>query len=142
VLEIAARQIIPVLVTEVSTQALRHAARTAAESSIRRLAASRPAPTLQPLHTSAIISEMPGRVRLQVAGLRGNPARAAALRERLRTLAGVHQVEASALTGKALVRYDRERTTLPRILAAAETSAPCRASRAKRCTPALALVGN
>ncbi|HEY7066720.1 MAG TPA: hypothetical protein VII06_34950 [Chloroflexota bacterium] len=142
VLEIAARQLIPVLVTEVSAQAFRHAARTATEAVTRRQEAEAPPPTLHTVRTATVISEMPGRVRLQISGLRGDGQRAAALQARLEKLPGVSRAEASALTGRALVQYDPARTTLPRILAAAESPAPvCARRRAPRATP-LALVAN
>jgi len=146
VLEIAARQILPALVTEVSAQAFRQAARSATQSAARGQAPAPAAPTvgLHPVSPATVISAMPGRVRLQVAGLRGNPGRATALRTRLLTLPGVSRVDASALTGKVLVEYDPDGTTLPRILAALESPAPGPA----RCRPRrvgagpLALVGN
>jgi hypothetical protein len=147
VLEIAAREILPALVTEVSAQAIRHAARSATESAVRRQAPLQPAPAaaLDPVHSTTIVSEMPGRVRLQMAGLRGNQAHAAALKARLLTLPGVSRVEASALTGKALVEYDPNRVSLPDILALAAVESPahspirCGARTAR--TDSLALAG-
>jgi hypothetical protein len=144
VLEIAARQLIPVLVTEVSAQAFRHAARTATASAARRAVASVPtrAGTLHALRAATVISEMPGRVRLQIAGLRGNAALAAALDARLRAVPGVSRVEVNPLTGKALVQYDPRRTTLPRILTAAEPPAARPRRRSARGGRALAAIAN
>lgn len=142
VLEIAARQIIPVLVSEVSAQAFRHAARTATASAVRQPEPPARAGTLHALRAATVCSEMPGRVRLQIAGLRGDAAMAAALDVRLRVLPGVTRVEVSALTGKALVQYDPEQTTLPRILTAAEPPPARSRRRPARGAPARVAVGN
>jgi hypothetical protein len=49
---------------------------------------------------------LPGRLRIEVYGLRDNPALANALTQRLRPEPGVQFVMANPLTGKALIRYD------------------------------------
>jgi hypothetical protein len=145
VLEIAARQILPVLVSEVGTQAVRHATRRAARADTQRATAAPrlDAPPVRMVSTVTVGSQTPGRVRLQVPGLRGQLVAAQAATARLQRLAGVSKVEANALTGNVLVQYDPAATTLARIVKAAEPPAP-RGARARR--PAverrLALVGN
>jgi cation transport ATPase len=49
---------------------------------------------------------LPGRLRLGVATLAGNQQLAARLDEKLDQLDGVHQVQASAVTGSLLIEYD------------------------------------
>ncbi len=144
VLEVAARQIIPALVTELSAQAFRQAARSATEWADSRPPGPLPTTALHAGGSTTVVSEMPGRVRLRVEGLRGNSALAAGLRERLLRLPGVRGVDASAVTGTALVQYDLGRTDLPRILATAESPAPGAACRAAGLGSSvrLALVGS
>lgn len=127
VLEIAAEHLVPLLVTEVSSHALRHAARHVARSASARArspqAPRAPAPLgLAPRTT--ILSQVPGRVRLQVSGLRGDAARAGRTAARLRALPGVQAASINPLTGSALVQYDPTATELGRIRAALEVVAP------------------
>ena len=147
-LEIAAGQLLPALVAEVSTQALRHAVGGVVASTgkcsptARRSQAAR---LLRAVATATVISQMPGRVRLQVVGLRGNAVLAAALRTRLQRLPGVRSVDSSVLTGKVLVQYDASQTALSEILAATERSEPPAqrrnpSRRAAAGPPSLALV--
>jgi len=64
-------------------------------------------PSVHPLNVSVISSAVPGRARLSVPGLRGQPALAVAL-ERLADAGDhLHQVRASAVTGNVLVLFDR-----------------------------------
>lgn len=49
---------------------------------------------------------LPGRIRLKMPTLRGNPAEAEALAHALRTLPGFKSMEISTLTGSVLIRYD------------------------------------
>ncbi len=126
VLEIAAREIIPVLVTEFSAQVFGHGARAVPGPAVKRQPPSRSLPAARPqaVRSTTVVSEMPGRVRLQVTGLRGNPTHAAALKKRLLALPGVSQVAVSVLTGKVLVQHDPDRVALRRILATVARPAP------------------
>lgn len=65
-----------------------------------------------------VLSEVPGRVRLRVAGVRDNPERSEAVLNVLHTLSGVRTADVNPLTGSALLRYDPARLTLPEIQAA------------------------
>ena len=49
---------------------------------------------------------LPGRVRLKVAKVRGNPALARQAQEKLAQVPGIKQVEAKANTGSLLIHYD------------------------------------
>ena len=88
-------------------------------SSIEVQASRRP-----PLHSvqeAVILSSTPGRARIRVAGLRGDPAAAATLARRVEELPGVSSVSASALTGNLLVKFD-ELVTAEAICSAIDTS--------------------
>ena len=64
---------------------------------------------------STVRSHTPGRVRLHVPRMQGDPGRAAAVAARLRRVPGIRRASAQALTGTALVEYDPEATSLARI---------------------------
>jgi hypothetical protein len=53
-----------------------------------------------------IVHALPGRVRLKVAKVKGNPAMARRAQEKLAKVPGIKQVEAKADTGSLLVFYD------------------------------------
>jgi hypothetical protein len=122
-LEVFAEHLLPTLVAEASSYAIRHAARHAARSTSPQPVRQRqpqPVPRVRMVSATTVLSETPGRARLQVAGLRGDPARAAAMGASLRGLPGVRRVDISALTGNALIHYDPSETSLARIRAALE----------------------
>lgn len=129
-LEIAAEHLVPMLVTEVGGLALRHAARQVARSASSAPGRTRaqPEPTRSaPLRLpprTTVLSQVPGRIRLQVSGLRGDASRAAGAAARLRALPGVRCASISPLTGSALVEYDPSSNALGRIRAALESDAP------------------
>ncbi|TAK27694.1 MAG: copper chaperone [Chloroflexota bacterium] len=58
---------------------------------------------------------VPGRARVAVPGLQGNPGRAEEVEETLRHLPGVTKVQASHLTGRVLVLFDPALVDLPTI---------------------------
>lgn len=70
-------------------------------------------------------SQLPGRVRLAVPGLRDSPTIIPPLVAHLQSLPGIRSATASALTGNALVVYDPRHISLAAILAvvAAESTA-------------------
>jgi len=53
-----------------------------------------------------IVHALPGRVRLRVAKVKGNPAMARRAQEKLAKVPGIKQVEAKADTGSLLILYD------------------------------------
>ena len=53
-----------------------------------------------------VVHALPGRVRLKVAKVRGNPALARQAQEKLAQVPGIKQVEAKANTGSLLIHYD------------------------------------
>jgi hypothetical protein len=55
-----------------------------------------------------VVHAIPGRIRLKVAGMRGNPRMADEVEERLVGMQGVRTVEASPVTGSVLVVFDTE----------------------------------
>ncbi|MDQ6665502.1 MAG: hypothetical protein M3Z23_14060 [Acidobacteriota bacterium] len=55
---------------------------------------------------SCYIHHLPGRLRVRVPGLKGNPAGAAKIVERLTALDGVMGAQANPVTGSVLIRYD------------------------------------
>ncbi len=55
-----------------------------------------------------IVHALPGRVRLKVAKLRGDPVLAGEAQTKLGGVPGIRGVEANALTGSVLIHYDQE----------------------------------
>jgi len=145
VLEVAATHFLPALAWEVGAKAVCHAARAATRLALarRRLPESerRLLPRIRAVATVTVVSETPGRVRFQVASLRGDPARAAQLEARLRRLAGVRQATVSAVTGSVLVEYDSTQLCQARIRAALESWRPRAAGQPSTRRRQLAIVG-
>jgi hypothetical protein len=52
---------------------------------------------------------LPGRVRLKVAALRGNPTHAKRLSDAFAAVPGVRSIECNPLTGGILIHYDSSR---------------------------------
>ena len=55
-----------------------------------------------------VVHALPGRVRLKVAKVKGNPALARRAEKKLAQVPGIKQVEAKASTGSLLIHYDLE----------------------------------
>ncbi len=55
-----------------------------------------------------VVHALPGRVRLKVAKVKGNPALARKAQEKLAKVPGIKQVEAKPGTGSLLIHYDTE----------------------------------
>ena len=53
-----------------------------------------------------VVHALPGRVRLKVARVKGNPALARQAQEKLAKVPGIRQVEAKSGTGSLLIHYD------------------------------------
>ena len=55
-----------------------------------------------------VVHALPGRVRLKVAKIKGNPAQARQAQEKLAKVPGIRQVEAKPGTGSLLIHYDTD----------------------------------
>jgi len=60
-----------------------------------------------------IVHAIPGRVRLKVAGLKGDSSLGTAIQTRLGSVPGVQMVETQPLTGSVLVLFDPQTVTAP-----------------------------
>lgn len=60
-----------------------------------------------------IVHFLPGRVRLKVAAIKGDPGRAEQLRAAFSQVPGVHGIDYNTLTGSVLIRYDGGRLRQP-----------------------------
>ena len=136
------------VIASLATQVLQHAITSAvtahaSEPARPTIVIAEDAPHLRSLPSAEIVSATPGRARLRVHGLRGDTARADELTARLRVLDGIIAVEAKALTGTLLVRFDARRVTVPEIQAALEPRRPtARRERAAAGRPLLRVVGS
>ncbi|SPF43251.1 hypothetical protein SBA4_3010012 [Candidatus Sulfopaludibacter sp. SbA4] len=63
------------------------------------------------------LHHIPGRIRVRVAGVKHNPARASALKEWLQSLKGVERVDVNTLTGSVLIHYSATVTCGDRLIA-------------------------
>jgi hypothetical protein len=129
-LEFAVRRLLPTLTLELAGYALRSARaggarpvpdRTPPRARLRLVPT---APAARPTPAVTVLSHVPGRVRFQAPGLRGDPARAALMLAALRDEPGVRTASASTLTGTALVHYDPALVAPARLRAVVESSAP------------------
>lgn len=117
------------IVVTVGRYALRQATRRAACGLARAVPreAHSPRERWPPLAPGAC-SQLPGRVRLAVPGLRDHPTNLPPLLAHLRSLPGIRSATASALTGNALVVYDAQYVSLAAILAVVAAESPGRDS--------------
>lgn len=76
------------------------------------------APVLSPVRAIAVVSAIPGRLRVDVSGLSGKPELARKLDETVGALGGVTQATASARTGRMLVLYEPDLQAADALLAA------------------------
>jgi len=75
-------------------------------------------PMLSPVLAAQVVSAIPGRMRVDVAGLSGQADLAQKLNAEIGALAGVTQAAASARTGRMLVTYDAQLQTAEALIAA------------------------
>lgn len=121
--EFASAEFIPTLIAHILVEAgiarFRLAARSNHESKAPR-SVPQPRAVVAPPETKVVmvLSDLPGRVRLRVAGMRDDPTKAGVVLNALNALPGVRAVDVNPLTGSALLRYDPARLTLPEIQAA------------------------
>jgi hypothetical protein len=121
VLEIAAAHILPTIAVEVGRFAFSRATESLPSRSPRvRVKAIPRASRLRLLPSidsrARIISDMPGRARFEVPGLRGSPRRADLVLQALQEILGVTGARVSTLTGTALITYEPDITSLNQIL--------------------------
>jgi copper chaperone CopZ len=121
-LDFVRAELFPALIAHLFVEAgagrLKSAARSVPQiASPRPFPASRalPAPSFSPV---IVLSSLPGRVRLRVAGMDDDPVCAGAVMNALHDLPGVTSANVNPLTGSALLRYDPAHLTLPEIQAA------------------------
>ena len=62
-----------------------------------------------------LLHVLEGRLRLKIREVKGSPAEALAVEDRIQRLDGVHDVTANPLTGSVLVLYDSELTGVEEI---------------------------
>jgi len=122
--EFAAGQLLPALLVELGCYTLRHAASAAARPSPSGALGLRVVSSRRTGPATVVLSDLPGRARLRVPGLQGDPMSQARVGAELRDVAGVADVRANTLTGTVLVRYDPERTGVAQIRARLERPAP------------------
>ncbi len=106
------------LLVEAGVGRLRPAARSIPQTGAPRLSPRPRVKTASPSSPVIVLSNLPGRVRLRVAGLRDDPAGAEAVSNALRALPGVSAATVNPLTGSALLHYDPAHLTLPEIQSA------------------------
>ncbi len=149
VLEVVAQELLPTLAAEVGTRLLRQAAEGVARSTADRAVAERACDgartkglaLVEGAGATAVLSHMPGRVRLQVGGLRGNTTRAQQVETALQALDGVQRVEASVVTGNVLVQFEPQATNLACIRGALEPARPAPTRERRATARHLQLVG-
>lgn len=78
------------------------------------------APMLSKVQVIQVVSSIPGRLRLDVAGLGGKPELARKLDQEIGALGGVTQATASARTGRMLIQYEPDLQTTDALLAAVD----------------------
>jgi hypothetical protein len=148
ILEVVATHLLAPLVVEVLDQCLRRAAERTRQSRSTPSVPQRPrGVVLLPRDSNVtVLSHLPGRARLHVAPLRGDPVQARKCQASLRRRPGVRTASVSAATGNVLVQYEPDQTTLAQIQAALEQASqqPQRRRPARRRAagnPQLVLVG-
>lgn len=65
------------------------------------------------ISTAKIVSFIPGRVRLKIDALQGDPDFAGEVERRLREVDAITSVEIKPETGSVLVKYDRRKIATP-----------------------------
>jgi len=59
-----------------------------------------------------VVHHVPGRVRVHVPRLKGNPRACASINEMASSIPGLHSVDANPVTGSVVMRYDRHDTQI------------------------------
>lgn len=124
--DLTMQYVVPHLLREAAKLAVRQAITESPRPRVRgraRLPSLRVVPSLASKAVLAVTSWTPGRIRVRVDGLRGNPALADVVAAPLRALPGIRLTRANHLTGTVLVEYDQTAIGARDILAALESSA-------------------
>jgi hypothetical protein len=98
------------------------------------------APLLSKVRVVQVVSSIPGRLRLDVAGLTGKPELARKLDQEIAALGGVTQAAASSRTGRMLIQYEPELQTADALLTAVDRARATHLSAASSGTRHLAAV--
>ena len=111
VLQFVGPMLLEMAVREVAVPAVKRLVRSGeAEATAADVAAIQPTdsmtPRFQALSAVQIVSEVPGRLRVEVMGLRGQAALARQIEHAVAALDGVTQAEANAQTGRLLALFD------------------------------------
>lgn len=121
-LELAVRYVLPTLLKELVGRSVDGLAYRAIGRPVARRAV-------------IVISDIPGRVRIRMGGLRGDAVRAAAVVRSIQGQPGIHQVSANPLTGTVLVHYDPTLVELSAIKSRLQGRPPRRRSFRQRIGP-------
>ena len=111
VLQVVGPMLLEMAVREVAVPAVRRLVRSGeADVPVADVAAAPTAdpmtPRIQALSAVQIVSEVPGRMRVEVLGLRGQVELARQIEDAVAALDGVTQAEANAQTGRLLALFD------------------------------------
>jgi hypothetical protein len=127
VIKLAVEYLLPYVVQE----AAGYATRSAVTYPVQHVSLRTPKPnitrqvrSIPPTSVPSVLSFTPGRIRIHIADLRGDPARGAVLAASLTSLRGVQAVRANDLTGNVLVHYDPNRIHGKEILNAVAAAKP------------------
>jgi hypothetical protein len=137
--KLATNYVLPALVEEVAKYATKQVLRSAFSPEVAvpaypaRLRPEYPVQLrlIVPNESLEILSDTPGRLRVHVAALRDNSARATALATAMAGLNGVKSSDANTLTGNVLVHYEPREVTPLKILAAIEIRQPAARVRSR-----------
>ena len=84
------------------------------------------------------VRDLPGRLRAEVRGLRGNPRLARRAERDLKAVPGVTHVEANPVTGRVLILYEAGQTGPPALLAEVAKLESARVAKERAAPPAAA----
>ena len=116
-LEWAAAELLPTILADVTARTVHRVAKGCRPHSTGVVGdgVERGGPRLLLVEGTRVLSEAGGRVRLEVAGLKGDPRRAREIDAHLPCLGGIKAAHASWITGNVLIEYEAEKLTLAAI---------------------------
>jgi len=111
VLQVVGPMLLELVIREVAVPAAKRLVKSGVSDASEQapaalLAHDTAAPRLQSISAVQVVSEVPGRVRYDVAGLRGQADLARKLSGEVMALDGVSRIEANEQTGRLLVHFD------------------------------------
>ena len=65
----------------------------------------------------SVMHHVPGRLRIRLSGMKGNPSKAHSIERNLSVITGVIQAESNPRTGCVIIRYDPRSTNLHAVIA-------------------------